>query len=224
MGTGVPSGITTAMTDADLLTLTQWLSPAFPVGSFAYSHGLEQAIDAGAVRDAEALFIWLSNILDRGTGRSDAVLLCAAQKRSASVEALSDLARALCSSRERWEETRAQGAAFTDAFNALNDFSHDPAPLPVAVGHAASLLHLAPERVAALYLHAFASNLVSCAVRFMPLGQNAGQRVLARLHPLIEAVGAEAATTRPEAIRVSTPGADLGAMQHETMDVRIFKT
>lgn len=212
------------MSETDLLTLTQWLSPAFPVGGYAYSHGLEWAIADGEVRSAEALFAWLSDVVELGGGRSDAVLLCRAMDRGADAGALDDVARALAASRERWEETRAQGAAFTSARNALSGTRDRPVALPVAVGRAAAGLSLPARQVAALYLHAFASNLVSGAVRFVPLGQTEGQAVLARLHPLIVRVASDAAGTPIDGIQSGVPGADLAAMLHETQEVRLFRT
>lgn len=212
------------VSDADLLTLVQWLSPAFPVGGFAYSHGLEWAISEGQVTDAEALLASLSDILAHGSGRSDAVLLTRAMDPGADLDMLAAAARALCASKERWLETHDQGRAFTSAVNALTGNDFPPCALPVALGRAARALTLPPERVAALYLHAFASNLVSAAVRFVPLGQTEGQSVLSRLHPLIGQVAREAAATPLDAIASSVPGADLAAMHHETQDVRIFRT
>jgi urease accessory protein len=211
-------------TDGDLLKLVQWLSPAFPVGGFAYSHGLETAIAEGRVTDAEGLRLWLATVLSEGSGRADAVLLCAAMAPGADHAGLSDLAAALAASSERWTETIEQGRAFTAAQNALGGNDFPPAPMPVAVGRAAASLDLPPERVAALYLHAFASNLVSAAVRFVPLGQTEGQAILASLHPVIEAVASEAARTPPEAITTAAFGADLAAMRHEGLEVRIFRT
>ncbi|MEL6800358.1 MAG: urease accessory UreF family protein [Pseudomonadota bacterium] len=212
------------MTDRGLLALTQWLSPAFPVGGFAYSHGLEHAISTGAVGDADTLEVWLTDVIARGSGRADAILLCAAMAMDADWRALDALGRALAPSRERLAETLAQGTAFTEATNALHGTSHPPVPLPVAVGRAARALDLPPAKVAALYLQSFASNLVAGAVRFVPLGQSAGQAVLAALHPLILDVARRAATASVEDITSAVPGADLAAMAHETMDVRIFKT
>jgi urease accessory protein len=212
------------VSDADLLTLVQWLSPAFPVGGFAYSHGLEWAISEGQVTDAATLQDWLSDILTHGSGRTDAVLLTRAMDLDADLPLVAATARALAASKERWTETHDQGRAFTEAVNALTGNDFVPAALPVAVGRAARALTLPPERVAALYLHAFASNLASAAVRFVPLGQTDGQRTLAALHPLIERTAVEAAATPLDAIASSVPGADLAAMHHETQDVRIFRT
>jgi len=208
------------MSAADLLTLTQWLSPAFPVGAFAYSHGLEQAISDGDVRDAATLEAWLRLVLEQGSGAVDATLLC----RALAGDEVADTARALAASRERLEETEKQGAAFARTVNALYGEALPPMPLPVAVGVAARRLSLPPEQVAALYLHSFTSNLVSAAVRFVPLGQSEGQQALSRLHGVIESVAARAVETPLDQIGSAGFGADLAAMRHETLDVRIFKT
>lgn len=205
---------------ADLLTLTQWLSPAFPVGGYAFSHGVEQAIHDRHVHDAQSLQAWLTQVLDRGTGRVDAVLLCLTLKG----DDLADTARALASSKERFAEAEAQGRAFTDAVNGIYGEHTPPAPLPVAVGMAARRLSLDPAQVAALYLHAFASNLVSAAVRFVPLGQTDGQRVISSLHALIETVATQSASATLEDLGSAALGSDMAAMLHETLDVRIFKT
>jgi len=204
----------------DLLTLTQWLSPAFPVGGFAYSHGLETAIATGEVTDADTLRDWLTVILEEGTGAVDSTLLCLTLKGAD----MAAEARALATSRERLEEAEAQGRAFVDTVNAITGGALPPAPLPVAVGLAARRLSLAPKQVAALYLHAFTSNLISAAVRFVPLGQTEGQRVLSGLHGIIEAVAVRAAGATLDDLGSAALGADLAAMRHETLQVRLFKS
>jgi urease accessory protein len=212
---------------ADLLALTQWLSPAFPVSSFAYSHGLEAEIASGRVKDGATAKDWISNVLEAGSGRTDAILLAAAMAPAADLDALSDMARALAGSAERWEETRAQGAAFAATRRAMGAEGPDR-PYPVAVGEAARALSLPPGTVAALYLQALAGALVSVAVRFVPLGQAEGQRVLAALAPLAERVAAEAAQVLPgqvlHRLGGAAFGADLAAMEHETQEVRLFRT
>ena len=220
MGTGGRSGMTTTtIMRTDLLTLTQWLSPAFPLGSFAYSHGLEQVIADGHVPDAAGLQVWLEETLRFGAGRVDAVLLCQALGGAD----VADTARALATSRERWEETLAQGTAFAQT---LGKMGHkvNPAALPVALGEAARGLDLVPADVAQLYLHAFTSNLVSVAVRFVPLGQSEGQAVLAALHPVLAEVAEAAAKTDLTQIGSAALMSDIAAMRHETLDVRLFRT
>lgn len=210
------------MSTADLLTLTQWMSPAFPLGAFAYSHGLEQAVASGEVQDSAGLEQWLRDILDLGAGWNDAVLL-ALTHRGADAAEMADLARALAATRERWEETAAQGRAFAATVSALGA-PVAPAALPVAVGMAARGLSLSTAEVVALYLHSFASNLVSAGVRFIPLGQTEGQAVLARLHPAIEALTGRAATADEGDLGGAAIRADLGAALHEDMEVRIFRS
>lgn len=207
----------------DLLTLTQWLSPAFPLGSYAYSHGLEWAISAGDVRDADSLAEWLTDILDLGSGRADATLLAAAH-RGEDAKALADVAAALAPSKERWDETLAQGTAFSVALSSLTGAPVPACPFPIAVGVAARDLSLLTRDVTALYLHSFTSNLVSAAVRFVPLGQNAGQRVLSGLHPLITRIAGESVTAKVSEIANSALRGDMASMQHEHQDVRLFKT
>jgi urease accessory protein len=122
---------------AGLLTLTQWLSPAFPLGGFAYSHGLEWAISAGEIADAVGLRRWLEAVVAEGAGRADAILLAQALRPEADHGALDALGRALAPSRERLVETLEQGTALTRATNALLGLDYPPAVLPVALGRAA---------------------------------------------------------------------------------------
>lgn len=212
------------MIEADYLTLQQWLSPAFPVGGFAWSHGLEAAISEGHVVDAPGLKAWLSMVISSGSGLTDATLLCASMADDADHLALSSMAEALAGSAERLSETRAQGEAFTSAHNALTGKNFTASPLPVTVGRAAQGLSLSPQVVAAHYLQAFAANLVSAAVRFMPLGATEGQRVLQALRPVVLQTAETAAKAHVDEIAMSQPGADFTAIAHETMPVRIFRS
>ena len=212
------------MASADLLKLTQWFSPAFPIGSFAYSHGLEAAIAQRDVVDAASLADWLRTVLHSGAGRTDAILLAHAMASDADHTDLNDMAMALCSSRERWIETSEQGKAFTTTLNVVLGRSDPPAALPVAAGRVASTLAADAKDVLAIYLQAFVSNLVTIGVRYVPLGQTEGQRVLAELQSDIEAVAALASTADLDDITTSTFAADLAAMEHETQEVRLFKT
>jgi urease accessory protein len=207
-----------------LLSLVQYLSPAFPTGGFAYSHGLEQVVSEGTVRDAAGLEAWLCGILRHGAGWQDAVLLALTLREGADAEDLAQLARALAPSSERLAETEEQGTALARTVAALTGRAVLPAPLPVALGQAAAPLGLPQAQVVALYLHAFASNLVSVATRAVPLGQTEAQAVLARLHPLCEALAERAATAGESDLGGAALAADLAAMQHETLDVRLWKT
>lgn len=207
-----------------LLTLVQWLSPAFPTGAFAYSHGLERVIAAGDVTDAQSFEQWLRNILHYGAGWQDAVLLTQALAEGADHAALDALARALAPSAERLQESAEQGAALTRMVSSLTGRTLPPRMLPIAVGEAAAPLDLPPGQVAQLYLQNFAGNLCTIATRHVPLGQTDGQGVLMRLLPEIEALGTKSASASLDDLGSCALAADLAAFQHETQDVRIFRT
>ncbi|MCR9086798.1 MAG: urease accessory protein UreF [Rhodobacteraceae bacterium] len=209
---------------ADLVRLTQWLSPAFPLGAFAYSHGLETVIARGEITDADGLEHWLDDILTAGSGRSDALILSLVHREILPDGELASLAAALAPSRERWDETLAQGSAFVSTTNALLGTDIAPAALPVVVGIQARSLELATEVVIALYLHGFAGNLVAVATRAVPLGQTAGQGVLDRLAPRITALARTLADATLEDFASAVPRADIAAMAHEIAEVRLFRS
>lgn len=205
------------------LSLSQWLSPSFPVSGFAYSHGLERAISAGDIHDAATLLAWLEGLLAAGACQSDGVLVARAAAGDP-LKPLAEAAEALASSAERWSETRDQGAAFIATSNALCTQDLPPLPYPVAVGARARELDLPPAEVVALYLQAFLGNLVSGAVRLIPLGQTEGQRVNRSLHRAISTEALRLVMLPLDEIATGAFRGDLAAMAHETQDVRIFRT
>lgn len=213
-------------TERDVLTLAQWLSPAFPVGAFAYSHGLETAIQTGAISKADDLLNWLTDVLAFGSARNDCILLRAAYAcdDDAALVEKNMTARAVSSSNERVLETQLQGAAFSKTNASVwggeaMDLCH-----PVAVGVAASRSKLDVDLTAAMYLHAFASNLVSAAVRAVPLGQTDGQSVLAALIPLCDQIAKDTRTATLDDLHSTAFLSDIAAMRHETMQPRIFRS
>jgi urease accessory protein len=212
------------MVDPALLTLTQWLSPAFPTGAFADSHGLETVIARGAVHDGAGVEGWLTGILEHGAGWQDAVLLCCGLRAGADIDALDATARALAPSAERLRETLEQGAALARTVAGITGRALPPRALPVALAEAAAPLGLPPATVAALFLQGFAGNLCTIAIRHVPLGQTEGQAILARLHPVIAALADRAASATLDDLHTAALSADLAAMHHETQPVRIFRT
>lgn len=212
------------MAERDLLRLSQWLSPGFPVSSYAYSHGLEAEIAAGRVQDGVGLGHWVSAIVSAGAGRTDAALMLATRRADFAVEEMAGLAVALAGARERLEETQSQGRALAETLAGLGLGDGVARPYPVALGLAARELALSDLVVVSLYLQSFAGVLVSAAVRFMPLGQAEGQRVLQGLHPVIEATAAELCDIGLDGLGTAVFGADLAAMEHEELEVRIFRT
>ncbi len=210
------------MSDA-ILKLANWLSPAFPVGAFSYSHGLETAIAAGDVADRAGAEGWIGTCLCHGAGRSDAILLVHAM-RGGDVEELDALARALAPSRERLLEIEAQGAAFTATVAGAWEGDATPRAYPIAVGLTARQHGCPEQETVTLFLHAYVANLVSACIRLVPLGQVEGQRILAALHADIGAVTAEALAASLDDIGGCALAADIASMRHETQPVRLFRS
>ncbi len=213
-------------TDARFLTLMQWLSPAFPVGGFAYSHGLETAIAEGRVASGADVEDWLRDILRDGTGRSDAIWLGLAHQ-AGSTEALTALdaqARAFCAARERLREGERQGAAFVRTVNAVWSLDLPPILLPLAVGSAAGQVGIDRRMAAMAYLQSFVSSLVSAALRLAPLGQTEGQRIVAALAPDCATLSELAETATEDDIHSNAFLSDIMAMRHETLEPRLFQS
>jgi urease accessory protein len=225
---------------AAMRKLLAWLSPSFPVGGFSYSHGLEWAIEDGTVSDAGRLQAWLADILRHGAGWSDAVILFHAHRaatagNTAAAVEINTLAVALQPSKERRLETTAQGRAFlstvvatwaNDRLARLAEIFPDNAEIayPVAVALAAAAHDVPPGLAVTAYLGAFVANLVSAAVRSVPLGQTEGQRVVAALSPLAETLADNAASAPLDRLGGSAWRADIASMKHETQYTRLFRS
>ena len=210
--------------EADRLRLAQLLSPAFPIGAFAHSQGLEAAIVAQQVTDEASLRDWVEAVILHGSGRMDAIFLIAARAPDADLPALADLARAYLPSQGRAREAEELGRAFGVQMAAMTGEEPPLLPLPLAVGLATRGLVVADAEVLALWLQGLAAQLISVAVRFVPLGQSAGQRLIAGLAPLIVEAAADYARLGPDDLGSCTPGADIASMLQETLEVRIFRS
>ena len=209
-----------------LLRLLIWLSPAFPTGGFAYSHGLEWAVEAGDVTGEATALAWIGDALVHGAGRNDAILLRhahAACTDGGALGRIAEVASATALGRERQTETLAQGAAFVRAA-AVWDGARDPAAYPVTVGALTGRHGIDADATAAAFVQAFAANLVSAAVRLVPLGQTAGLRVLAALEPAIQAVVADSRDAALDDLGGCAWRAEMAAMRHETQHTRLFRS
>ena len=223
---------------AALYRLMAWLSPAYPVGAFAYSSGIEWAVEAGDINDAATLKAWLAAMLGDGGGFCDAVLFAhahraIADKDAPALRAVAELAAALVPSKERFLETTTQGRAFLDATRAawpcaalgeLDAAWDGPVALPVAVGVACAGHGIDCEAALHAFLHALAANWISAGVRLIPLGQTDGQRVLAALEGNVAGAAARALHTPLAEIGSATFRADLASMRHEIQYTRLFRS
>src|SRR5450631_451487 len=223
---------------ASLYRLLAWLSPAFPVGAFSYSSGIEWAVEAGDIKNAGTLLAWLGVMLADGGGFCDAVLFTHAHRATLSdddkaLRAVAELAAAFAPSKERHLETTAQGNAFVEATRAawtceaierLKKIWDGPVAYPVAAAVASAGHGIALEPSLAAYLQAVAANWVSAGVRLIPLGQSDGQRVLAALEPAVAATARRALAARLDDIGSSAFRADLASARHETQYTRLFRS
>ena len=219
----IKRGISIDMTAsaADLLILQNWFSPAFPVGAFSYSGGLETAIARGDVHDRHSLQGWLCATILHGAVFTDAVFLRAAMEGGD----VNELCLALCAGAERHQETTELGAAFRRVIHGTQPVD---LPLglayPVAVGMAAGQLGLATDATVAAFLQGACMNQISVAVRAVPVGQMEGQACLVALMPAIEQAARQAMATTIEEVGSFTPAADLCTLEHETNEQRIYRT
>jgi urease accessory protein len=213
-----------AIEHTSLLLLLNWMSPTFPIGSFAYSHGLEQAIIDGRTTSAEDVESWLSEILRCGSGWNDAVLF--AQCWSNPHDELNDMVLALAGSAERYIETTHLGRNFNIAASVWigDEPTKTPLAYPVAAGQACQAMGIPQDQALIAFLQGFCAALVSVAVRLVPLGQTNGLKVLRNLAPIIAATAKCAVSATLDEVGSTCIAADIAAMKHETLVTRIFRT
>ena len=216
---------------AALLRLMAWMSPAFPVGGFSYSGGLEKAVEDGRVRDAAVLSGWVETLLLHGSLWNDAVFLADAWRCSQDAVALSetaDLGRALAGSAERYRETVLLGDAFVSAASAwpheVLELLPKEAPYPVAIGAVAAGHGVPLRETLAAFLHAGVSQIVSAGIRLGVAGQKDGVAILAASEAGIAEVAARAVQSTLDDLGSATIIADTAAMRHETQGTRLFRS
>jgi urease accessory protein len=238
MGAIMPFPMPEALQPVQLYRLMAWLSPAFPVGAFSYSSGLEWAVEAGDITDAATLQRWLRTMIAQGNGFCDGVFFVQAYRAVAGADEaqlleVAELAAAFTPSKERQLETTAQGQAFLQmvrvawSCDALDRFAEQwkgAVAYPVAVAVATAGHGIPLEAALHAYSHAVASNLISAGVRLIPLGQTDGQRVLAGLQEIIQETCGRALTASFDDLGSAAFRADLASMRHESQYTRLFRS
>jgi urease accessory protein len=221
-----------------LYRLLTWMSPAYPVGAFSYSGGIEWAVETGDIRSAETLCGWLTTVIHRGTVFCDAAIFAHAHRAAAAgddkaLAKVAELAVALVGSKERFLETNTQGKAClqitrtawpTQGLDRLTAAWDGPLAYPVVIAAACAGHDIALVPALHAFLHGVVSNLVSAGVRLVPLGQTDGQRVVAALEAPIAQTAERAPVTALDDIGVATPRADIAGMRHETQYTRLFRS
>ena len=228
----------TNMTETAGLPLLVWLSPSFPVGAFAYSHGLEWAVEAGDINNAATCESWISDLLVHGSGYNDAIIMAAAHRAitirdRAALGEVAELAVAMQPSSERHLEATAQGNAFLTAARAawevpslafLKSAWDGDVAYPVAVGALSAGHDIPLSTTLDAFLLAFSATLVSAAVRLGPIGQTDAQRILAALMPTIRKTAILASTSTLDDLGSAAFRSDLASLRHETQYTRLFRS
>lgn len=221
---------------SDLYPLMTWLSPSFPVGAYSFSHGLENAVETGLIADSDGAKRWISDLLTLGDGHADLVFLAHAWAAGDDPQALAEvheLALAFQPSEEIRVESTAQGNSFLrtvadtwpcDIIKTLQHIAGETVVYPVALGAVARAHAVAQDATLEAYGHAFIANLVSAAVRLVPLGQTDGQRITASLQATVNSEALRAAATPLQYVSSSCLMADITSMQHEIQYTRLFRS
>jgi urease accessory protein len=242
MKAGITAIMVPTMNEESLYHLLSWLSPAYPIGAFSHSHGLEWAVEAGLANDRPSVEAWIEDVLLAGSGWNDAVVFVHSYRAVLELDParllqVAELAAAAQPSYERRLETIAQGAAFRlvaaatagpPAVQLLDPIDDQNLAYPVVVATVAAS-HAIPLTMAlTAYLHAIVANIVSSALRLAPLGQTDGQRVLAAARFTVADLVRRAITLQGDDpffdLAGSTLMSDLSSMLHETQYTRLFRT
>ncbi len=219
--------------------MQSWFSPSFPIGSFAYSQGLESAAGTGLITDEAGLLAWIGDLLRLGSAANDLILAALAWKavagaQWAELDAVNELSAALQPSAERHFEAVTQGESFLLAISsawpceklteALGHCRHAAPAYAAAAGLAAAAHGLRLLPMLEAFGLAFASNQVSAGIRLGLIGQTAAQRILAAILPTVSRAATFASVATESDLGAACFSADLCTLEHETQYTRLFRT
>ena len=224
-----------------LLRLQTWLSPAFPIGSYSYSHGLEWAVEAGHVHDRGSLVDWLQADLCYGSGRNEAIFFseawrCGMGDDRAMLLEIAELAAACRGTSELALESSQQAAACIATLRqawpdrVLDWLSeklcerHVQPSLAVVLGVRSARQGIPVSLALPAFLLSQVANLVTAGVRLIPLGQTNGQRAIAGLEEAVLAASAQARRATIDDLGSAAFMVDLACMAHETQYTRLCRS
>jgi urease accessory protein len=230
----MPANIAMTTEPRQRLRLQSWLSPAFPIGAFSYSHGLEYAVEVGLVHDRESLVDWLEADLCHGSGRNEAIFLALALQADADeFQEIAELAAASFGTSELALEGLSMGEAFLKTVLRAwpNDNLREQAgllavrpTLAIAVAMACTAHGIDPTATLHLFLQAWSANLINAALRLVPLGQTDGQMAQAAMEATVLATADEAGKATLEDLGSAALMVDWASMQHESQYTRLFRS
>jgi urease accessory protein len=201
-----------------LARLLQLASPTLPVGAYSYSQGLEAAVEAGIVNDAASAERWIADVLELSMARMELAVL--RQQMEGPSQALNDFFLASRESAELRAETLQMGYSLKKLLAELGvEVPIDEPALPTAFACAARAWNIAEREALVAYLWSWLENQVMAAVKVVPLGQTAGQKILLALGGELEQIAAREAQWRNFA-----PGLAFLSARHETQYSRLFRS
>jgi len=221
-----------------LARLLQLASPALPVGAYTYSQGLEWAVESGAVKNEASALAWIGDQLEWNVGRYEAALVARMMKAWSAGEgdAALELDAEYLATRETAElraETLQMGYSMKRLLNELGDFPQplldeiavSPAPTLACVWTCAAAAWQIPLPDAlTAWLWSWAENQTMAALKAVPLGQAAGQRLLQAIGRRLPAVVERALTLAEAGYSNFAPGFAIACCNHETQYTRLFRS
>jgi len=224
-----------------LLRQQSWLSPAFPTGSYSYSHGIEWAVEAGHIHGRESLEDWLEADLRYGSGRNEAIFFieawrCATEDDCEKLLEVAELAAAFRGTSEFALESSQQATAclatlrrvwpdrVVESLSELLSERSVPPALAVVLGTSAAGQRVPCGLALPAFLQSYAANLVTAAVRLIPLGQTDGQLAIAELEPAVLAASVQAEEAKIDDLGSAAFMVDLASASHETQYTRLFRS
>lgn len=215
------------MTNPALIKLMTWLSPAFPIGGFSYSGGLEAACQSGQVHDQSTLKEWIECALSHGPVHTDTVILSTTYRNDLDIDTINQLALSLCVSKERYEETIALGDAFIQAsqpWRSVTSEIPDTLVYPCAIGLMAKQNNIPLQDTLNAFLQSFVSHQIQAALRLIKLGQQGAMALQHDLEPLITEKSESAKDYTMDNLGTCAILMDHASMAHETLPSRIFRS
>jgi urease accessory protein len=237
----IMSDLLDSFSPLSLLRQQSWLSPAFPTGSYSYSHAIEWAVEAGDIHDRASLVDWLDVDLRCGSGRNEAIFFMEATRCTIEAECeklltVAELAAAFRGTAEFALESSQQAASclvtlrrvwpdpFVETFSELlSEFKISPT-LSVVLGVRTARQDIPAALALPAFLQSYLANLITAGVRLVPLGQTDGQLGIAELESAVVAVAAQAEEATIHDLGSAAFLIDLASASHETQYTRLFRS
>ena len=221
-----------------LYYLLTWFSPSYPIGSYAYSHGLEYAVESKVIKDISDLSSWINDFLIFGSGYNDGILISCGYNAVVDndinkLEEISQIGKAFKPSKEIALESNQQGISFvhtvssslkSDKFDSLIKIVKENISFPIVVACAGATCKVNKLDLINAYLHAFVSNIISAALRLMSIGQTESQILLIKFKKEVELLTKNIISKNIDDLGSSVLIGEWSSANHEKQYSRLFRS